>query len=127
MILDLGSLLGLTNALLATGLLFPMISRDLLDLQLPYPGDLMVSGFLYFTAIILIYCSRDVEKFATIIYYEGILRIAEASIMFHAAFWGDAGYMFAMAAAGDLAIGLTYLVQLNRHTGSSHGQLLLAR
>ena len=117
---------GLYNAGLATALLFPAFSFGLLGLELHYPGNIMIAGFLYFTVALLIYCSRDVKKYATIIYYEGLLRLGEAAIMFHAAF-NDGGFMFFFAAIGDLLIGLTYMIQLNRQTGNSHLDLLLAR
>ena len=120
-------LTGIYNFILATSLLFPAFSRDLLGLQIPYPGDWMIAGFLYFTAAILVYCSSNIDKFAAIIYYEGLLRLAEAGVMIHAALIGGAGQIFLLAAAGDILIGLVYIIQLNRQTGASHSQLILGR
>ena len=107
---------GIYNILLATSLLYPPLFNGLLGLELSYPGNYMISGFLFFTAIVLIICSRDIKRYASFIYYEGLLRILEAGIMFHGAFWGDAGILFAVAACGDLIIGMVYIIQLSRQT-----------
>ncbi len=114
------------NALLGAALLSSGL-RELLGVDLAYPGNQMIAGFLWFTTVVLMISSSDVKRYASIIYYEAHLRFLEATIMLVAVIAYDFGVMLALAAMVDVLIGLYYLVRLKKETPYRYGQLLTNR
>jgi len=99
---------GIWNVGLGLILVTPPI-REFLGLQVPNPfWPWIVAAFLWYTAATLILSSRDVRIFASVIYWEALLRVP--TILF---------------AVTDFVWGLVYIVGLQRVTGRSHTSLLV--
>jgi len=118
---------GIYNAGLACVLLFPPLYRALgLNVCSPVWAWL-IAGFLSYTSVVLIHCSRDLSRRATLVYWEALLRFVAALILIPAGLFGEIGLIAAVLGLGDLAIGLVYVFGLTRELGASHEDLLLDR
>jgi hypothetical protein len=73
---------------------------------------------------VLILCSRDLQRRASLVYWESLLRYLAALVLIPAALFGDIGLIAALLGAGDLAIGLVYMFGLVNELGVSHRELL---
>ena len=57
-------------------------SREFLGLQIPNPfWPSIVAAFLWYTAATLILSSRDIQVFASIVYWEALLRFAAVGLL----------------------------------------------
>ena len=114
----------LYNAVLGLLLLSDTI-KDLLGVDLVYPGNQMIAGFLWFTTAALLISSTDIKGYASIIYYEAYLRFFAAGVLLVAVISYDFGIILGVVAIGDILIGLYYMLCLKKETGYGHHQLLL--
>ena len=114
------------NALLGF-LLISSNVRDLLGVELLYPGNQMIAGFLWFTTIVLLISSSNVRRYASIIYYEALLRFFAAGVLLIAVLIYDFGFVMGMVAIGDVLIGMYYIVMLMKETPYDHLDLLTCR
>ncbi len=118
---------GVYNAGLALLLTCPPAYRALgLNICSPVWGWL-IAGFLAFTSAVLILCSRDLKRRASLVYWEALLRYVAALVLVPAALFGDIGLIAAPLGLGDLVIGLVYMVGLVKALGVSHRDLLFDR
>lgn len=111
------------NGLLGVALLSDFL-RELLGVQLVYPGNQMIAGFLWFTTAVLLVSSGNIKRFASIIYYEACLRFFAAVVLLVAVLNYDFGVMLGLVALGDIVIGAYYIMRLRKETCYGHKQLL---
>ena len=118
---------GVYNAGLALTLTCPPFYRGL-GLNIPAPlWGWLVAGFLAYTSVALILASRDLRHRAAYVYWESILRYIAALLLVPAGLFGDLGLIAVPLGAGDLAIGLVYMIGLPKELGVSHCALLCDR
>jgi len=100
-------------------------ARELLGLQVPNPfWPSIVATFLWYTAATLILSSRDVQVFASVIYWEALLRFAAVGLLVAYGFKYVGVLPTVLFAITDFAWGLVYIVRLPRLSGRSHASLL---
>jgi len=115
------------NIGLGVTLVAPPIAQ-FLGVQTPNPfWPLIVAGFLWYTSATLFVSSRDVKQFASIIYWEAMLRFFAVGVLiiYGATYVGL--LPTALFAITDFAWGVIYIVGLRRFTGRSHLSLMLDR
>jgi hypothetical protein len=118
---------GLWNVGLGLILVTPPV-REFLGVHIPNPfWPWIVAAFLWYTSATLILSSRDIQNFASIIYWEAILRFAAVVILVAYGFKYVGVLPTALFAVGDFAWGVILLVGLQRVTGRSQASLLLNR
>ena len=118
---------GIWNVVLGLILITPPIIR-LLGVQIPNPfWPCIVAAFQWYTAATLMIRSQDVQKFASIVYWEALLRFAAVAILITYGFRYIGVLPTVLFAMSDFAWGVFYLVGLPRSTGRSHVSLLLSR
>ena len=101
-------------------------AREFLGLQVPNPfWPSIVAAFLWYTAATLILSSRDVQVFASVIYWEALLRFAAVGLLVAYGFKYIGVLPTVLFAITDFAWGLVYIVRLPRLSGRSHASLLL--
>jgi uncharacterized membrane protein HdeD (DUF308 family) len=77
-----------------------------------------------FLGITLILAARDLKNRAPLVAWEGILRLVGGSILVYDGITTNLGLHGTLAGAGDIAIGLTYLMALSRHQNTTLSKLL---
>ena len=118
---------GIWNIGLGLILITPPI-REFLGLQVPNPfWPWVVAAFLWYTAATLILSSRDVRIFASVIYWEALLRFASVSLLVAYGFTYVGVVPTVLFAVTDFVWGLMYLIGLRRVTGRSQTSLLFDR
>jgi hypothetical protein len=118
---------GIWNIGLGLTLIIPPIT-EFLGVQIPNMfWPCIVAAFLWYTAASLIISSQDVQKFASIIYWEALLRFAAVVILIMYGFRYIGVLPTALFAMSDFAWAVFYLVGLPRSTGRSHASLLFSR
>ena len=118
---------GLWNVGLGIILITPPI-REFLGVHIPNPfWPWIVAAFLWYTSATLILSSRDIQNFASIIYWEALLRFAAVAVLIAYGFKYVGGLPTALFAVGDFFWGVILLVGLQRVTGRSQAALLLNR
>jgi len=118
---------GMWNVGLGVILITPPI-REFLGVHIPNPfWPWIVAAFLWYTSATLILSSRDPQYFASIIYWEAILRFAAVVILVAYGFKYVGVLPTALFAVGDFAWGIILMVGLQRVTGRSQASLLLNR
>ena len=85
----------------------------------------LVAAFVWYTSATLVLSSRDVERFASIIYWEALLRFAAVIILMAYGLTYVGVLPSLLFAATDFAWGVVLVVGLRRLTGRSHSSLLL--
>ena len=116
---------GIWNVGLGLILITPPI-REFLGLQVPNPfWPWIVAAFLWYTAATLILSSRDVRIFASVIYWEALLRFAAVALLIAYGFTYIGVVPTILFAVTDFVWGLVYIVGLQRVTGRSHTSLLI--
>ncbi len=101
---------------------------DFLGVHIPNPfWPCIVATFLWYTSATLILSSRDVQHFASIIYWEALLRFAAVVILIAYGFKYIGALPTVLFAVTDFAWGAIYMAGLQRVTGRSHASLLLNR
>jgi hypothetical protein len=115
---------GIWNVGLGLILITPPI-REFLGLQVPNPfWPCIVAVFLWYTAATLIQSSRNVQIFASVIYWEAMLRFAAVGLLVAYGFTYVGVVPTVLFAVTDFVWGLVYLLGLRRVTGRSHASLL---
>jgi hypothetical protein len=118
---------GLWNVGLGLILVTPPI-REFLGVRIPNPfWPWIVAAFLWYTSATLILSARDVQKFASIIYWEGLLRLAAVIVLIAYGFTYVGILPSLLFAATDFAWGIILIVGLRRLTGRSHSSLAIDR
>ena len=118
---------GIWNVGLGLILITPPI-REFLGLQVPNPfWPCIVAAFLWYTAATLILSARDVQTFASVIYWEALLRFAAVALLIAYGFTYVGVVPTVLFAVTDFAWGLVYLTGLQRVTGRSQASLLFDR
>ena len=118
---------GIWNVGLGLILITPPIT-DFLGVRIPNPfWPCIVAAFLWYTSATLILSSQDVQKFASIIYWEAVLRFAAVVILLAYGFKYIGALPTFLFAVSDFAWGFVYMVGLQLVTGRSHASLLLNR
>jgi|APFre7841882630_1041343.scaffolds.fasta_scaffold57825_2 hypothetical protein len=116
---------GIWNVGLGLTLITPPITQ-LLGVQIPNPfWPWIVAGFLWYTSATLIVSSRDVQQFASIIYWEALLRFFAVAVLIVYGFTYVGVLPTALFAMTDFAWGAVYILGLPGVTGRSHASLLL--
>jgi hypothetical protein len=83
--------------------------------------------FMVFLGIILIYSSRDLGHRATVVFWDGMSRVAAFFIFGWFGIFGGMGFMMVVLGAADLSIGLVYFIGLPRSLGRGFLDILLDR
>ena len=118
---------GIWNVGLGLILVTPPI-REFLGLQVPNPfWPWIVAVFLWYTAATLILSARNVRIFASVIYWEALLRFAAVALLIAYGFTYVGVVPTVLFAVTDFAWGLVYLTGLQRVTGRSQASLLFDR
>ena len=101
---------------------------QLLGVRIPNPfWPWIVAGFLWYTSATLILSSRDVRNFASIIYWEALLRFFAVTVLIAYGFTYLGALPTALFAIADLTWGVVYITGLRRLTGESCLSMLLNR
>ena len=118
---------GIWNVGLGLILITPPI-REFLGLQVPNPfWPCIVAVFLWYTAATLIQSSQNVQIFASVIYWEAVLRFAAVGLLVAYGFTYVGVLPTVLFAVTDFVWGLVYLFGLRRVTGRSHASLLFGQ
>ena len=118
---------GVWNLGLGLVLITPPI-RDFLGVHIPNPfWPWIVAAFLWYTSATLILSSRDVQNFASIIYWEALLRFAAVIVLIAYGLTYVGVLPSLLFAATDFVWGVILIVGLQHLSGRSHASLLLGR
>lgn len=117
---------GVYNIVLGLGFLFPPLV-GVLRVPVPVSGIWvqLPATFVIFLGVLLILCSRSLRYRATIVFWEGILRIVVFFLLAGYGFFGGLGISMVIVGTVDLVIGLIYLFGLPRSLGVKGAQLLI--
>jgi hypothetical protein len=116
---------GIWNVGLGIILVTPPI-REFLGVRIPNPfWPWIVAAFLWYTSATLILSSRNVQKFASIIYWEALLRFAAVIILIAYGLTYVGILPSVLFAVTDLAWGVVLIGGLLRFTGRSQSSLVL--
>ena len=117
---------GVYNVLLGLGFLLPPLVEFL---GVPVPESAvwvqLPATFVIYLGILLILCSRSLRSRASIVCWEGILRIAAFLLLAGYGLFGGLGISMALVGTIDLVIGLIYVFGLPRSLGVKGSQLFL--
>jgi hypothetical protein len=116
---------GVYNIVLGLGFLLPPLV-DFLQVSAPESGFWvrLPAIMVIFLGILLVICSRDLRARASIVYWEGILRIVLALLLVGYGFFGGIGVAMAIVGIVDLLIGLVYVIGLPQSLQVKHAELL---
>lgn len=118
---------GIYNAVLGMFLIFPPVYHSVgLNLCSPILGWL-IAGFLNFTGVVLILCSRQLRQRASLVYWEAVLRYFAALLLIPSAIFSDIGLIALPLGVVDLFIGLAYTFGLSNELKLSHRDLFFDR
>lgn len=115
---------GIYNAVLTLIMLTPSAQQAIGLYVCDVAWQQLLAGFLGYTAVVLIYASRDLSSRAPLLYWEALLRFAAALVVIPAGMWGNIGVAGAALGVGDTAIGIVYIYGLTVGMGFSHANLL---
>ena len=121
-------LTGILNVILGILFTMPCVIRQA-GVQPPdNPFWLMFPAiFLFFLGFILIYCSRDLKNRATIVFWDGLSRVAAFLGCSWFGLFAGMGFDLVLAASADLVIAIVYFIGLPRVLGRSFTSILLDR
>lgn len=115
---------GVWNVGLGLTLITPPITQ-FLGVQIPNPfWPWVVAAFLWYTSATLVVSSRDVQRFASIIYWEALLRFSAVVILIAYGFKYIGVLPALLFAVTDFAWGVVYIVGLQRNKSSSSASML---
>jgi hypothetical protein len=119
---------GVYNIIAGISFLFPGIV-SLLGVNLPESNFWVwvVASTVIYLGIALVLCSRKLADRASLVYWEGILRIAGFVLFAGFGFFGDLGVLSGVLGIIDLLIGLVYLIGLPKTLHTTAVDLLLDR
>lgn len=86
-----------------------------------------VSAVIIYTGVAIVLSSRDLPGRASVVYWEGILRLAAFLLFSGFGFLGGLGAVLGVLGIVDLVIGLVYLIGLPKALDMSAADLLLDR
>lgn len=117
---------GVYNVVLGLGFLFPPLV-DFLQVQAPESGFWvrLPAVIVIYLGVLLIICSRNLRARASIVYWEGILRIGLFFLLAGYGFFGEIGISMALVGIVDLIIGVGYLFGLPRSLNVTGRDLLM--
>lgn len=118
---------GVWNVGLGLILIAPPI-REFLGVHIPNPfWPWIVAAFLWYTSATLILSSRDVQNFASIVYWETLLRFAAVIVLIGYGLTYVGVLPSLLFAATDFVWGVILIVGLQHLSKRSHASLLLGR
>ncbi|HPC85300.1 MAG TPA: hypothetical protein P5238_11585 [Smithellaceae bacterium] len=119
---------GLLNGLLGILFTMPGLIR-LTGIEPPDPPFWLMfpAVFLFFLGIILMVCSRDLENRATLVFWDGMSRVAAFAACLWFGLYAGMGIPIVLAALGDLAVALVYFIGLPRALDRTFMSILLDR
>jgi hypothetical protein len=119
---------GVYNIIAGISFLFPGIV-SLLGVKLPESNFWVwvVASTVIYVGIALVLCSRKLADRASLVYWEGILRVAGFFLFSGFGFLGDLGILPGILGIVDLLIGLVYLIGLPKTLHTTAANLLLDR
>ena len=119
---------GVYNIVLGLGFLVPPLV-DLLQVPAPEAGFWvrLPAIIVTYLGVLLVICSRKLRERASIVFWEGILRIVLFLLLAGYGFFGGLGIAMALVGVVDLAIGLVYVFGLPRSLDVKSGDLLMDR
>jgi hypothetical protein len=119
---------GIYNILLAVSSLIPATGK-LMGMTMPdsryylwLPGILII-----YLGLMLILASRNLKRRGSLVFWEGILRLAGFVVATRYGFFGQFGTSLGIVGVIDLVVGLIYIIGLPRHLSCSTSDLLLDR
>jgi hypothetical protein len=117
---------GVYNIVLGLGFLVPPLV-DLLQVPAPEAGFWvrLPATIVIYLGVLLVICSRKLRERASIVFWEGILRIVLFFLLAGYGFFGGIGIAIALVGILDLAIGLVYIFGLPRSLDVKPGDLLM--
>jgi hypothetical protein len=115
---------GVYNIFLGIGFLFPPLV-DFLGVPAPESGIWvqLPATIVIYLGIVLILCSRSLRSRATLVCWEGILRIIVFFLLAGYGFFGGLGISMALVGIVDLVIGLIYVFGLPKSLEVKGNQL----
>lgn len=119
---------GIYNIVAGISFLFPrMVS--LLGVKLPESNFWVwfAAAAAIYLGIVLVLSSRNLAARASLVYWEGILRVAAFLLFGGFGFLGDLGIVVGILGIVDLLIGLVYLIGLPKTLNTTAANLLLDR
>jgi len=119
---------GIYNVVAGISFLFPGIA-SLLGVKLPESNFWVwfAAAAVIYLGIALVLCSRNLAARASLVYWEGILRVAAFFLFGGFGFLGDLGIGIGVLGIVDLLIGLVYLIGLPKALNTTAANLLLDR
>jgi hypothetical protein len=119
---------GVYNVILAVSSLIPAVAK-ILGLAVPesrfylwLPGILII-----YLGILLILASRNLHDRASLVYWEGILRLAGFVVATRYGFMGEFGASLGYVGVIDLIVGLVYIIGLPKYLNRRAIDILLDR
>lgn len=86
-----------------------------------------VAAAIVYLGLALVLCSRDLAARASLVYWEGILRVVAFFLFAGFGFLGGLGVVLGILGIVDLLIGLVYLIGLPKALNTTAANLLLDR
>jgi hypothetical protein len=80
-----------------------------------------------YLGIMLILASRDLDGRASLVFWEGILRLAGFVVVVRYGFFGEFGSLLGFVGVIDLVVGLVYIIGLPKSLNRSAIDILLDR
>ena len=118
---------GVSSLLAGVGFQFPGFA----SLMMPtvHPGMLthLFGLMAMFLGVMLVLCARDLTHRATLVMWEGVLRLGGFAVMGGYGLRYGGGAQAVLGGLFDLVIGVAYLMWLPRHLGRSSMGILLDR
>jgi hypothetical protein len=117
---------GIYNIFTGLGFLIPPLVA-LLQVNAPEDGFWvrLPAIIVIFLGILLIICSRNLNARASIVFWEGILRVVLFFLLAGYGLFGTVGIGMALVGFIDLVIGLVYIFGLPRSLDVKAGDLLM--
>jgi hypothetical protein len=119
---------GIINVL--TGIIFIMPGTlQMSGLQIPenHFWLLFPAIFIFFLGIILMYCARDLQSRAPIVFWDGMSRVAAFFVFSWFGLFAGMGINMVLLAVPDLIIAIIYFVGIPRFLGRDFLSILFDR
>lgn len=117
---------GIYNIVVALVISCPWVVQLLgVPLPLSYFWLWFAAALVIYLGIALVLCSRNLKDRASLVYWEGILRIVSFFLTAGFGVFGGLGPAVTLLGIIDLAIGLVYLIGLPKALNTSAKNLLL--